>query len=336
MHPAAQEAAAPSKPSSVTVVGITDPTAAREGIEVLEQDIVQLENEPLRAKRVIVLLERTMVIYQSTNLRIRSRTKLSPDFLAFMVPGPAARGTVDGREIRPGQLLVVEPGVEAELVVQARYESVALLVTPEEFEKHLRDRGRADGFRAPRGIEIRRPSVASRELFRLGRRAAKAAAARPEVFDRGTRVRAGVTLELLERLLAILDSVDRVREGSTRRDQTRQNYSRITKAAEDYALARAAEPLSVTDLCGETGASERTLQYAFQEILGLSPISYLIRLRLHRVRHALRTATDPRTRVSSVAMDWGFWHFGDFSRAYKECFGERPSDTLKAAERQLA
>ena len=36
MHPAARESAAPSKPSSVTVVGITDPTAAREGIEVLE------------------------------------------------------------------------------------------------------------------------------------------------------------------------------------------------------------------------------------------------------------------------------------------------------------
>ncbi len=320
----------------MVVADITDPTAAREGIEVLEQDVVQLENEPLRAKRVIVVLERMMVIYQSTNLRLRSRTKLSPDFLAFFVPGPAARGTFDGREIQPGQLLAAEPGTEMELVVEAGYESVALLVAPEEFEKHLRDRGRAEGVRAARGIEIRGSGVTSRELFRLGRRVARAAAARPEVFDRGARVRAGVTLELLEKLLTILDSVDRVQDGSTRREQTRQNYSRITKAAEDYALARAAEPLSVTDLCRETGASERTLQYAFQEILGLSPISYLIRLRLHRVRRALRTATDPRTRVSSVAMDWGFWHFGDFSQAYRECFGERPSDTLKGARRQLA
>jgi hypothetical protein len=30
-----------------------------------------------------------------------------------------------------------------------------------------------------------------------------------------------------------------------------------------------------------------------------------------------------------VALDWGFWHFGDFSRAYKDCFGELPSDTLR-------
>jgi hypothetical protein len=30
-----------------------------------------------------------------------------------------------------------------------------------------------------------------------------------------------------------------------------------------------------------------------------------------------------------VALDWGSWHFGDFSRAYEECFGELPSDTLR-------
>jgi hypothetical protein len=28
-------------------------------------------------------------------------------------------------------------------------------------------------------------------------------------------------------------------------------------------------------------------------------------------------------------MNWGFWHFGEFSRAYKNCFGEVPSKTLR-------
>ena len=90
----------------------------------------------------------------------------------------------------------------------------------------------------------------------------------------------------------------------------------------------------MTDLCKVAGVSQRTLQYAFQDILGFSPMAYLTRLRLHRVRQALRTARAPSTRVSAVALDWGFWHFGDFSRAYKECFGERPSDTLKRRTRR--
>jgi hypothetical protein len=79
--------------------------------------------------------------------------------------------------------------------------------------------------------------------------------------------------------------------------------------------------------------SERTLQYAFKEVMGLTPVAYLTRLRLHRVRHALRTATQAWTTVTAEALRWGFWHFGDFSRAYKDCFGELPSDTLRRKPR---
>jgi AraC-like DNA-binding protein len=58
-------------------------------------------------------------------------------------------------------------------------------------------------------------------------------------------------------------------------------------------------------------------------------MTYLIRLKLHRVRQALLAATQGSTTVSAEALNWGFWHFGEFSRAYRECFGELPSDTLR-------
>jgi transcriptional regulator GlxA family with amidase domain len=75
--------------------------------------------------------------------------------------------------------------------------------------------------------------------------------------------------------------------------------------------------------------SERTLEYAVKEIMGLTPMTYLVRLRLHRVRQALLAGTQGSTTVSAEALNWGFWHFGEFSRAYRECFGELPSDTLR-------
>jgi transcriptional regulator GlxA family with amidase domain len=75
--------------------------------------------------------------------------------------------------------------------------------------------------------------------------------------------------------------------------------------------------------------SERTLEYAFKEVMGLAPMTYLVRLRLHRVRQALLAETQGSTTVSAEALNWGFWHFGEFSRAYKACFGELPSDTLR-------
>ena len=85
----------------------------------------------------------------------------------------------------------------------------------------------------------------------------------------------------------------------------------------------------MTDLCRVTGVSERTLEYAFKEITGLTSMAYLMRLRLHGVREALLAATPESTTVSTEALNWGFWHFGEFSRAYKDSFGELPSDSLR-------
>jgi transcriptional regulator GlxA family with amidase domain len=115
----------------------------------------------------------------------------------------------------------------------------------------------------------------------------------------------------------------------SRSDRTRQAQSLIVKVAEDYALSRAGANVYVTDLCQASGVSERTLEYAFKAVLGLTPVAYLTRLRLHRVRQALLESRPGATTVSAEALRWGFWHFGEFSRAYKDCFGEQPSDTLQ-------
>ncbi len=144
-----------------------------------------------------------------------------------------------------------------------------------------------------------------------------------------------VQTELLEMLLAALDIATVPQQ--TRSHHARQARYRIVRLAEDYTLAHTENRICVTDLCVATGVSERTLQYAFQEVLGMSPLTYLTKLRLHRVRKALRMGTYGATTVSIEAIKWGFWHFGDFSRAYKDCFGELPSKSLrrKSAETSI-
>jgi len=149
----------------------------------------------------------------------------------------------------------------------------------------------------------------------------------PSLFDQQAKERLAAQEELLETLLATLRVADDFE--STRSDRTRQAQSLIVKTAEDYALSQTGDRLYVTDLCKVAAVSERTLEYAFKETMGLTPVTYLTRLRLHRVRQALLAAAPGSTTVSIVALDWGFWHFGEFSRAYKECFGELPSDTLR-------
>jgi AraC family ethanolamine operon transcriptional activator len=103
----------------------------------------------------------------------------------------------------------------------------------------------------------------------------------------------------------------------------------LVREAEDFANAHSDQSVRMLDLCQATGVSARTLQYAFQTTLGISPMSYLRRRRLHEVRRMLK-ATDPATAtVFAIACQAGFWHFSDFAQAYKDLFDELPSETLR-------
>jgi AraC family transcriptional regulator, ethanolamine operon transcriptional activator len=318
----------PPNPSSVvTVVEISDPTAVGETIEVIEQDAVQLESRPLRVRRVGVHLGTSVLLFQSTNLPIRTRTKLQTGFVAFVAFGPRAAGTLNGLPIGPDRVLASTSGVEVEFVVAGGYESVSFFLPPDDIWAHLRGRHREDEFRLPTGVELLQPRpAAAHGLYGFGRRLADVAVRQPEVFD-VPQTQAAAQIDLLETLLATLGSAAHVEPEAE--DLTRQAHSRVVQIAEDYSLSHTAERLYVTNLCEAAGVSERTLQYAFKEVMGMTPVAYLTRLRLHQVRHALRAATQASTTVTTEALRWGFWHFGDFSRAYKDCFGELPSETLR-------
>jgi len=90
---------------------------------------------------------------------------------------------------------------------------------------------------------------------------------------------------------------------------------------------------SVVDVCAHTGISERTLQYAFQRELQLSPLAYIRIVRLNRARAQLLAAAPSETTVTHVATAWGFFHLGKFSQDYRRMFGERPSETLASFRR---
>jgi AraC family transcriptional regulator, ethanolamine operon transcriptional activator len=322
------EPAATTGRRAVTVVEISDPTAAAAGIELIDQDVVQLQSRPLRARRVIVRLESAAILFHSTNLRVRTRTSTREGLLGYVTFGPQAKGTVDGLPVRSGLILAVEPESEARFVADAGWESITFLLPAQDVRAHLAARQREGEFRLPRCVEtLQVTEEKARQLFGWGKRLVNIAVRRPALFNERTEERGAAQVELVETLLAALAAADEL--APDRGDRARKANSLIVKIAEDYALSHADEHLYVSDLCRAAAVSERTLEYAFKDAIGLRPMAYLIRLRLHRVRQALLAGTPGSTTVSAEALHWGFWHFGEFSRAYKECFGELPSDTLR-------
>ena len=87
---------------------------------------------------------------------------------------------------------------------------------------------------------------------------------------------------------------------------------------------------NVVELCAALGVSERALQYAFRAYVDMSPLAYLRLCRLNRVRAVLRAAEPHSTRVTDIAMRFGFLHLGRFAQEYRRLFAESPSATLAA------
>ena len=67
MEPKLPERSVGSEQPAVTVVEISDPAIAGQGIELIDLDAVQLTSRPFRARRVVVRLEGGAVLYHSIN-----------------------------------------------------------------------------------------------------------------------------------------------------------------------------------------------------------------------------------------------------------------------------
>ncbi len=318
----------PKELREVSVVRMTDPTAVLGSIEVLDQDVVSLDPMVFEVKRVTIPLAECCLIYTWSNSALRTRTLIHEDFDACTILGPQAHGSIDGMELHSYALLAAGPGTQAEIIVDSNYESVALLVPPRILQEQLALRRTKANIDFPEDLKVWRPATeVARILFELGARIAETAENAPEIFDDNHWARYGAQVEFMDSLMATIESCDP--DGHVDTDKKGKSYSQIVRTCEDYTLNLDGRRPYLSELCAIANVSERTLQYAFQDIMGMSPLTYLHRLRLHRARDELRKANSGSTSVTDVAMNWGFWHFGEFSRAYKNCFGEVPSRTLR-------
>lgn len=98
------------------------------------------------------------------------------------------------------------------------------------------------------------------------------------------------------------------------------------RRAYQFMLAQAHLPsLSITDVANVIGVSERALQLAFKEHIGLSPREVLRRHRMQKIREDLQEATG--AGVMEVAMKHGIKNRTALTAGYRRYYNETPSKT---------
>lgn len=113
-----------------------------------------------------------------------------------------------------------------------------------------------------------------------------------------------------------------------------QSYRRLLSRAREYVLENMSEPVTVLDLCNQLHVSRR---------IATKRVSRYFR---HWPKCVVETHSPerrtPRTDKPLVAkhngkdaaMQWGFWHLGQFATDYQQLFAEKPSLTLHQRMRE--
>lgn len=99
------------------------------------------------------------------------------------------------------------------------------------------------------------------------------------------------------------------------------------------ALEYGVNSIDLETLCQFSNVGIRILQLAFKEVLGISPLKWLKIAKLNEVRKKLLTSMD--SKVTEIALDYDFNHFGRFSAEYKQMFLEYPSQTVRGCLKSL-
>ncbi|MGB5162382.1 MAG: helix-turn-helix domain-containing protein [Thermoanaerobaculia bacterium] len=261
----------------------------------------------------------------SFSRQFHQRGGTPPGFLTFGMPGKAVEElNWCGQSASGTNLMVFRSGGEYESTSQADFQAHTF-----SFSEELLDRV-AGSLDLP---TVKQLLTGSHEVFApdsvlLGKMRARlqrifrTAAADPTCLS-GPGLRQEIESELPKLLLQAL-AQGRV----TRRPRSSAVRSRAMSQAKLLIAEALDEHLTVQEICDSVGVSERTLRYAFQEQLGVSPKRYLQSVRLNRVRREIRTSP-PDVKIADVANRWGFWHMGQFAADYRRHFDELPSETLR-------
>jgi AraC family ethanolamine operon transcriptional activator len=115
--------------------------------------------------------------------------------------------------------------------------------------------------------------------------------------------------------------------GLLRRAGTR-HHALVVAAEELLVPSDGAPGQPVYVACRWLRVSERTLRNAFLGVHGRTPTRYALECRLARVRAELLAAPEKPSAVKQAALAHGFHHLGRFPQAYRDRFGELPSETV--------
>ncbi|MFM0638414.1 helix-turn-helix domain-containing protein [Paraburkholderia metrosideri] len=272
-------------------------------------------------------LDHMQVFVETTSHTLRQTCEVQKDAYWFGIPVcREGSGRIDAQVIAGDALAFRPGGIEFELLTSAGYEIFGVVVKGEVLRRYAAEVERI-------GLADRLPNT---EVVSIGTaRKDRLCASLRQLLNDGaassTPLSSFARNNLQASVLAALFDVGALPAAEQVAMPARGRRQSIVSEAREYVLANRDRAINVPELCERLHVSRRTLQYCFQDVLGMAPATYLRTIRLNGARRDLCNASRETRSVQDVAAAWGFWHLSQFATDYRKLFGMRPSDTLKTA-----
>lgn len=297
-------------------------------LKVCDLDMVLLDPQGA-CPTVETYADRDALIYSVTPaFTFRGRFTLPPDWCLF---GYVHQTDPDaswchGVSLATGMVLTVLPGAGSEFVLSAGSRLTLVLIPLSALKLCLSELGLGASLPAVgQYVRLFKPSgdATARRLEQLAARLTSGSGQSgiQQPSDRLEGASAYVRAHLMAKFAATPDDRPRCSRG-------RLMHYRILRRAEDFMRMHLHRNVYMQEICHTVGVSERTLRYAFDDLLGISPNRYLSMLRLCTANRSLSASDASRHSVKSIALNCGLWDLSKFAGKYRRIFGELPSDTL--------
>lgn len=282
-----------------------------------QQSYDQISSGLFRGALTELRLPQLQVFRESLSQSVRQSCRVWPDAIWFGLPDHGASTRINGRQTEADWIMVQPGNVEFELVTPSAYSIYGIVASRE----LLMETARRDG------CQIDWQRVQSAELLQVEAQAqAKCLRLLSQLLPAEGLIGAGCGGQWQELVLgALIDLLDHscVEPALAASLQRRR---RVVSLAREYIMAHRSESITVPELCERVHVSRRTLQYCFEDVLGMSPMLYLRMVRLNGVRRQLQDGG----AIGDVAGSWGLCNFSQFSSDYRKLFGHCPSASVRS------
>ncbi|MGM4916526.1 helix-turn-helix domain-containing protein [Tardiphaga sp. 813_E8_N1_3] len=311
---------------SVTTARVNDFEGFREAVHGSHVDVMQLERGKLSGSLTHVGIGNFSLSIGSFSAGIRTqRTSKEQKLIIGMLLGSSNRVTHWSYDMQPGDVLVIPPSIDHDgrFFGASSYAAIRLDLTDV-----ASIFGGATDLADPATWSVKNhykadPRLGAIAIYRLRKIASRLADSTGDLPNQSADFwRRSITDAMMATVLHSLPS-----------DTARLHMSAtaLVRNVENYIDTAGTRPIHISEICTEFAVSRRSLHRAFDEVLGMGPVTFLRHKRLCDIHSILRESDSTQTTVAKVAIEHGFIELGRFAYYYHTLFGEHPSKTLGAS-----